>query len=99
MSADPVFYDAKQAGAIVHRSANWMQVNARKGKIPSSKLGRKRVWTPQHLAEIVRAGEQKPRPVLVAQPSARRKTGAVAEPVLRARTPRRTRAKASEDAA
>ena len=88
MTETPVSYDAEEAGKILHRSANWMKTQARAGKIPFTRLGRKMVWTPQHLAEILRAGEQKPRPVLASRPPARRRAAADGPAVLQARPQR-----------
>ena len=61
MTEAPVSYDAKKAGDIIGQSANWMKTQARAGKIPFTRVGRQMRWTPQQLAEILRAGEQKPR--------------------------------------
>ena len=89
MSDSIVNYDAAEAGKILHRSANWMKTQARAGKIPFTRLGRQTVWTPQQISEILRAGEQKPRPVLVAHAPARRRSAGDAVTTLQARQPRR----------
>jgi len=57
----PVSYDAEEAGRIIGQTKNWMMTQARKGLIPHTRVGRKVRFTPQHLAEILRAGEQRPR--------------------------------------
>jgi len=89
MTEAPVSYDAEEAGKILHRSANWMKTKARAGKIPFTRLGRQMVWTPQNLSEILRAGEQKPRPAaLAARPPARRRPSADGPAVLQARPQR-----------
>lgn len=90
MNEVPLTFDAATAGESIGRSANWMKTQARAGKIPYTRIGREMRWTPQQLAEIIRAGDRRPRPVLVARtPSRRRQPGA--PPVLEARTPRRKR--------
>lgn len=89
MTETPVSYDAEEAGKILHRSANWMKTQARAGKIPFTRLGRQMVWTPQHLSEILRAGEQKPQPALASRPPARRRPTAGDSAVLQARPQQR----------
>ena len=89
MSEDPVSYDAEQAGRFIGQTANWMKTQARAGKIPFSKVGRQMRWTPQHISEILRAGEQKPRLALAAHPPTRHRTAGGAGPVLQAKQPRR----------
>ena len=91
MTETPVSYDAAEAGKILHRSANWMKTQARAGKIPFSRLGRQMVWTPQQLAEILRAGEQKPRAVLTARHPARRRAVPGDATTLQARPQQRKR--------
>lgn len=88
MSDAPVTYDAEKAGELIGQTANWMKEKARAGLIPHTRIGQKIRFTPQHLAEIIRAGEPKRRPVLVPRVPARRKAAGDA-PVLEARTPRR----------
>lgn len=89
MSENTVSYDAEEAGKIIGQSPNWMKTQARAGKIPFTRVGRQMRWTPQHIAEILRAGEQKPRPVLVARPPARHRTAPESPAVLQAKPPRR----------
>jgi hypothetical protein len=91
MTDDPVYLDAGQAGEIMHQTANWMKTNARRGKIPFTRIGRKMVWTPQQLREIGRAGEQKPHVVLVPRTPARRRQSDAAAAALKAKPPRRRR--------
>ena len=88
MSDEPVSYDAATAGPLIGQSANWMKTQARAGKIPFTRVGRSMRWTPQHLSEILRAGEQKPRTVLAARPPARRRTAADGPAALQARPQR-----------
>ena len=91
MTEAPVSYGAEEAGKIIGQTANWMKTQARAGKIPFTRVGRQMRWTAQHLAEILRAGEQKPRPVLVSRPPARHRATEGAPAVLQARQPRRNR--------
>jgi hypothetical protein len=88
----PVTYDAAKAGEMVGQSANWMKTQARAGRIPYTRIGRSMRWTPQQVAEIIRAGEKKPetRPALVARTPRRKMAGGV--PALQAKTPRRRKA-------
>jgi hypothetical protein len=89
MNGAPVSYDAEEAGEIIHQSANWMKTQARARKIPFTRVGRGMVWTPQQLAEILRAGEQRPKPALVPRTPQRRKAASGDAPALQARSPRR----------
>lgn len=89
MSEAPVSYDAKQAGDIIGQTANWMKTQARAGKIPFTRVGRQMRWLPQQLAEILRAGEQKPRAALVARTPVRRRAAEGTVTTLQARQPRR----------
>lgn len=91
MTEEPVSYDAEKAGEIIGQSANWMKVHARRGDIPYTRVGRIMRWTPQQIAEILRNGAQKPRPVLVPRTPARRRAADAGASALQARTPRRKR--------
>lgn len=91
MTETPVSYDADKAGEIIGQTANWMKTQARAGKIPFTRVGRGMRWTPQQLSEILRAGEQRPRPVLAARTPARHRTAEGAVTVLQAKQPRRNR--------
>lgn len=93
MSEEPVSYDAETAGPLIGQTANWMKTQARAGKIPFTRVGRQMRWTPQHLSEILRAGEQKPRAALVARAPARKRAAAGAQK-LQAKTPQRKRSAA-----
>ena len=88
MTEGPVSYDAEKAGEFIGKSANWMKTHARAGKIPFTRIGREMRWTPQHLAEILRAGEQKPRATLIPRAPARRQAAGAAA-ALQPRQPRR----------
>jgi len=90
MTENTVNYDAAEAGKILHKSANWMKTQARAGKIPFTRLGRGMVWTPQQISEILRAGEQKPRPALASRPPARRRAADGGTAALQARPQRRS---------
>lgn len=94
MSEEIVSYDAAEAGEIIGQSGNWMKTQARAGKIPFTRVGRQMRWTPAHLAAILAAGEQRPRPVLAPHPPARRKAADSAA-TLKARAPRRPRGAAA----
>ncbi len=89
MSESIVSYDAEEAGGLLGRSANWMKTQARAGNIPYTQVGREKRWTPQHIAEILRAGERRPRAVLAARTPARRRAAAGDAAPLRARPQRR----------
>ena len=91
MTENIVSYDAEEAGKIIGQSAYWMKEQARAGKIPFTRVGRQYRWLPQHLAEILRAGEQKPRAVLAARAPARRRASADNSAVLQARPQQRKR--------
>jgi hypothetical protein len=91
MTEAPVSYDAEKAGEFIGQSANWMKTQARAGKIPFTRVGRQMRWTPQQISEILRAGEQKPRAVLVSRPPARRRAAADGPAVLQARPQRRSK--------
>lgn len=91
MSEEPVSYDAETAGPLIGQTANWMKTQARAGKIPFTRVGRSMRWTPQHLSEILRAGEQKPRAALVARAPARKRNAAEGAPALVAKAPQRKR--------
>lgn len=93
MTEAPVNYDADTAGALIGRTGNWMKTQARAGKIPFTRVGRSMRWTPQHLSEILRAGEQKPRAGLVARAPARKRPAAGTQK-LQAKTPQRKRSAA-----
>lgn len=90
MSEEPVSYDAEKAGEIIGRSAYWMKTQARAGRIPYTRVGRSYRWLPQHLSEILRDGEQRPKPVLVPRTPTRRRA-ADAAAALKAKPPRRRR--------
>lgn len=90
MSAGPVSFGAKEAGEIIGKSENWMKTQARAGKIPYIRLGRSMRWTPDHLAEILRAREQRPVPAALPSPRStgkRKNDGDV--PLLQAKPPKR----------
>lgn len=89
MTEPPVSYDAAQAGKIIHQTANWMITQARAGKIPFTKVGRKKLWTPVQLDEILRARAQKPRLTLAARPPGRRLAAVDSAAGLQARPQRR----------
>jgi len=92
MTPDDVSYDADEAGAKLGRSGDWMKKQARLGKIPCTKVGQSYRWTPAHIREILRLGEQRPKATLAAKPPMRKRAAAAGgEPTLKARTPPRKR--------
>jgi len=96
-SGAPVLFSAEEASPIVHKSANWLKVHARTGAIPSTKLGRTTLFTPQQLAEIARAGARAPAPgaSLPSRAPQRRQADDPGDGTLQARTPRRKLTKGS----
>jgi hypothetical protein len=74
MSAETVYYTAEQAAARLGKTRNWMMTKARRQLIPHSRVGRTPMWTDEHLAEIVRMGERRPR--LVAKAALQRSAAA-----------------------
>jgi excisionase family DNA binding protein len=82
-----------EAGALLGQSENWMLEKARAGKIPCTRPGRKIRFTPQHVAEIARMFEKRPKaPVLASRAPARsRSSSSTDAPALEARPPRRKR--------
>jgi hypothetical protein len=94
MNDEPVSYGAAQAGEIIGQTACWMKTQARAGKIPHTRVGRQMRWTPQHLSEILRAGEQRPKPVLAPVPARRQPAAKDGTQLLQAKTPRRRRSAA-----
>jgi len=58
----PAVYTADEAAAILKCTANWLKEQARKRKIPFTKIGGAYRWTPAHLQEIIRLGEHQPEP-------------------------------------
>jgi hypothetical protein len=89
MSDEPVYYNAEEAGKIIHQSANWMKTQARAGNIPFSQVGRQKLWTAEHLAAILRAGERKPSVTLVPKTPTRRRAAEAVAPTLQAKPQRR----------
>lgn len=92
MTEPPVIitYDAAEGGALIKKTANWMLEHARAGTIPHSRIGQTIVFTPHHLAEIIRMFEKRPAAQLASRTPARRKSAAGGDVVsLKAKTPRR----------
>lgn len=88
---EPFSYDADEAGAFLGRSGDWMKRQAREGKIPFTRVGQSMRWTPEHIREILRAGEQRPQPVLVPRTPRRKQAGGTGARALQAKTPPRKR--------
>jgi hypothetical protein len=92
MTEAPVTYSAAKAAQIIGApSADWMMRHARAGTIPSTKMGRNRVWTPKQLDEILRGAEQRPQGQLAPRARTSRQAQDSAVPQLQARQPRRKR--------
>jgi hypothetical protein len=68
-----------------------MKKEARAGRIPCTRVGSGYLWTPAHLAEILRDGEQRPQAVLVPRTPRRKVAAAANAPMLQAKQPRRKR--------
>lgn len=88
---DDASYGADEAGAKLGRSGDWMKKQGRAGNIPFTRVGQSMRWTPAHIREILRAGEQRPKAVLTARTPGRKQATASAAPVLKAKTPPRKR--------
>ncbi|MFD8558214.1 hypothetical protein ACFV1N_13115 [Streptosporangium canum] len=58
MALDPV-YDLEEAAAYLKVTPHWLKVHARRNHW-GTKLGRKRVFTETHLAEILANGSEQP---------------------------------------
>jgi hypothetical protein len=92
-SATPVVYDSDEAAALLRCRASWLKEKARRREIPFTMIGGSYRWTADHLAEIVRMGEQEPSASLRQAPRRLAPHGAdTGMPSLRARAPRRARA-------
>lgn len=84
-----LMHDAEEAASLIGCTPNWLMTKARTGQVVHTLLGRKVLWTPNQVTEILRAGEQKPRLALVARPPARRRAAAGGGTALQARPQRR----------
>jgi hypothetical protein len=85
-------FTADEAAGILRCTASWLKERARKREIPFTKIGGSYGWTPGHLAEIIKLFEHRPSGRAGAPVAARRTASQGDEvPVLKARTPRRTR--------
>jgi hypothetical protein len=87
----PVIYTAEEAAVILKCTASWLKERARRREHPFTLLGGSYRWTPGHLKEIVRLGEQQPSPPAVRRAAPRPGISAApgTVPVLRARESRR----------
>ncbi|TDD54531.1 hypothetical protein E1286_04900 [Nonomuraea terrae] len=54
----PVRYNAREAGKLLGKSADWMYKKGAAGEIPRSQLGHHVFWTPQQIEQILRSAEQ-----------------------------------------
>lgn len=88
---EPFSYDAEEAGAFLGHSADWMKKQARAGNIPCTRVGQSMRWTPEHIREILRMGEQRPQAVLVSRTPRRKKAADATAKALQAKTPPRKR--------
>src|SRR3954467_11036699 len=93
-----VLYTAREAARILRCSEWWIKEQARKRRVPFSRVGGKYLFTEAHLNEIISLFEVRPlatarSAVTVAKPGPRRATNTRLEgegsPLLRARPPRR----------
>ena len=95
--AVPRFYSPKEAaGFFPGKTANWLKVQARKGGIPCTRMGRTIMFSDADLTDIGRMFQQKAQPQSLVARTPRRKLAAAArgEPALKAKVPPRKRSAA-----
>jgi hypothetical protein len=68
-----------------------MKRQARNGKYPHTRVGQTIRFTPAHIREILRLGEQRPQAQLAARAPKRKRAAASEAPALKAKTPPRKR--------
>jgi Helix-turn-helix domain len=92
MTTPPVLvYSPEEAATILHCRPSWLKEQARLRRIPFTMIGGAYRFTAEHLAEIVRLGEQAAA-VPVRQASRRISAPAGPDaPILQGRPPRRAR--------
>lgn len=101
----PPVYLPRDIAKALHCSEWWVKEQARRGRIPFSKLGGRYRFTAEHFAEIMRIFESRPSEsgstVTPAAPAQRRQAAQVTAPVTRltARTPRRAQRNQSRSSA
>jgi hypothetical protein len=101
----PPVYLPRDIAKALRCSEWWVKEQARRGRIPFSKLGGSYRFTAEHFAEIMRIFESRPTEggstAAAAAPALRHQTALVAEPVtrLKARTPRRAQCSKSQSSA
>jgi len=101
----PVLHRAADVARMLRCSEWWVKEQARRGRIPYSRIGAGYRFTDEHVAEIVRIFEVRPVDVPASPPAPRRTPdrpgGVDGSPVvhLKARTPRRARTAALDQAA
>src|SRR3954469_8620716 len=93
-----VFYSAREAAGILRCSEWWIKEQARKRRVPFSRVGGRYLFTEDHLNEIIRLFEVRPlatarSAATATKPAPRRTTNARPEGegsrLLRARPPRK----------
>jgi Helix-turn-helix domain len=100
----PIYLPCDVAKAL-HCSEWWVKEQARRGRIPFSKLGGRYRFTAEHFAEIMRIFESRPAEsgstAPASAPAQRRQATQVTAPVsrLKARTPRRAQRNQSRSSA
>lgn len=102
----PPVYLPRDIAKALHCSEWWVKEQARRGRIPFSKLGGSYRFTAEHFEEIMRVFESRPTEndssaATSAAPAQRRQTPPVTAPVIRlkARTPRRAQRNQSRSSA
>ncbi len=101
----PPVYLPRDIAKALHCSEWWVKEQARRGRIPFSKLGGGYRFTAEHFAEIMRIFESRPAEsgstAPQATPAQPRQAGQVKAPVsrLKARTPRRAQRNQSRSSA
>ncbi len=104
-AASAIFYRPAEVAQMLRCSEWWVKEQARRRRIPYSWIGGSYLFTPEHVAEIVRRFEVKPtdmgEPAPPAGRSVRRSADEQTEPAvrLRARVPRRARSAGTETTA
>ena len=93
----PVMRSPKEAAEFFPgKTANWLKVQARKGAIPCTRLGRTIMFSEADLAAIALMGQQRPAatPLVARTPRRKMATASKGEPALKAKVPPRKRSAA-----
>jgi hypothetical protein len=70
MSTSPMGVD--DLGVLLKHTPDWVRAQCRAGRLPHHKIGKRYVFTPEDVTEILTATAVKARPELPAQPVPRR---------------------------